>query len=152
MGSSFHNYNNRKIIAIWLLLTLLPIIIFFSIMTISEMRKYSKATPYDLLGSSWSSDDPAIYLEINENGGDGYIIVDGEKILAHLETTSGTAATLYALVQNGESYRRGLALLKGDCKFSDDSIIMKISKDYVFNNKYQRIILQRTDQKRFPTP
>jgi len=100
--------------------------------------------PFSHPGSTWESEEPKIYLyvvdEIPENG-ESFLVVDGKEIPVALRMdpfANGVYIT--------DSVTKEV-LLAGDCKFSSESVIIKVLQDDLYNGAYPEILLNRTDMK-----
>lgn len=99
--------------------------------------------PYNYPGSIWESEDPRIYLQVEDMSPDhakAYLVADGEtvSIIIDMDDRSGWVDIDDA---------GGHLLLKGAVKASSERIIIKVKEDldYLFDGEYPVITLYRTD-------
>ena len=100
--------------------------------------------PYNYPGSIWESEDPRIYLQVEDMSPDhakAYLVADGEtvSIIIDMDDRSGWVDIDDA---------GGHLLLKGAVKASSERIIIKVKEDldYLFDGEYPVITLYRTDE------
>ena len=100
--------------------------------------------PYNYPGSIWESEDPRIYLQVEDMSPDhakAYLVADGEtvSIIIDMDDRSGW-------VDIDDAGTKKL-LLKGAVKASSDRVIIEVKEDldYLFDGDYPVITLYRTD-------
>ena len=149
--SRSHKKRIKWILICIVVILILPIIGFYTIMTIADINKRTKVTASDYPGSVWESEDPFIHLEVSERSGGGirgFIWVKGEEKKVILVTTAGRDAKLYdedmfnQALRNG-IYNSNMVLLEVYCKYSEQTIVFKISEDNIYNDQYRIITLTR---------
>lgn len=132
--------------------TILAIIFLcFAIAGLFIYFKLTQVTAYDYPGSVWESKEPYLRLEVSEEPGEGingFMQIGDEKRRVLLQTTAGLDAKLcdeelfFQSLQDGKYYGE-MILLEVVCKYSKDTIVLKVDKDYVYDNVFQEITLTR---------
>ena len=143
-------FRNNPIFYIGVTITLF-ILLYFAVIFLFTYFKQTRITAYDYPGSVWESKEPYLCLEVSEKPGggiNGFIQIGDKKRRVCLQTTAGLDAKLcdeelfFQSLQDGEYYGE-MVLLEVVCKYSNDKIVLKVSKDYIYSNKFQEITLVR---------
>ena len=144
------SFRTNPILYTSIILILITFLIFVMICLLAYFKQTRK-TAYDYPGSVWECKNPFIHLEVSENPGEGingFIQIGDKKRRVHLQTTAGLDAKLCdeelynRSIQNGKYYSE-MVLLEVVCKYSNDKIVLKVSKDYIYSNQFQEITLVR---------
>lgn len=103
----------------------------------------ARMEPHDFPGSEWQSEEPFIYLRVNEDQQmDGYMMLDSQKIEIECAIDWGETFVINKNPQH-DCVEVGDYVLEGDCVCTEQQIILKVKKDYCFGNQYDVIILSR---------
>ena len=139
---------SKMVCKITIILILLCVILSFSIIGCFDpyAARAARTTAYDFPRSEWQSEEPIIYLRVNENrdGIHGYMLLDSQKIEISCAIDWGRTFIVYKKPEHGcvevDDY-----VLEGSCKCTEEKIILKVKKDYCFDGKYDVIVLTRMD-------
>ena len=153
--SPTHKKTYRAILISILLILMIPLS-FLIFMGSVAIHKENAITPYDFPGSVWESQEPFIHLEVSEDIGDGIngtIQINGEtkEVEMELKTVIGSFAEIYDkdLIAQKQAQQDmffdDYILLKAYCKYSENTIVMKIDEDNLYGGKYKKIVLDRVD-------
>ena len=127
--------------------TCLLILQFVAILMIGLLWRKQAITPYDDPCSRWESKIPHIILSVgspgNRENSAAYMEIDGKLVQIDFNISSITVRTdIYAHNDNTQKN----VLLKADCRYYKDKIVLKVLEDNVFNGKYKKIVLYRTTE------
>ncbi|MBQ6273887.1 MAG: hypothetical protein IJK63_06640 [Oscillospiraceae bacterium] len=112
------------------------------------LARNARTTPIDFPESEWQSEEPFIFLRVNKNlQMDGYMILDSRKIEIECAIEWGETFLIYKKVQHSVVEVSDY-VLEGDCVCTEQQIILKVKKDYCFENQYDVIILNRIDSEK----
>ena len=141
------NFVNRKKITF---LILLCAIVSFSLSgcLVPCVARSARTRPYDYPGSEWQSEEPFVFLRVNEDQQmDGYMILDSQKIEIECAIDRGGTFVINKNPQH-DCVEIGDYVLEGDCVCTEQQIILKVKKDYCFGNQYDVIILNRINSEK----
>ena len=136
------------VVFIWLLLwgIILGSILMMSSCTDPFSYRSSRISPNDYKGSEWRSDDPFIYLKVQEDGQmKGYLLLDSERIDIICGIDWGRFVTI--IRETGEdSVRNSDFVLEGTCNCTEKQVIITVEKDYCFDEQFDVIVLDRIEK------
>ena len=107
-------------------------------------RSIRFTNPYDFPGSEWQSEDPFIYLRLNEDQQlEGYMLLESQRV----EIRCGIAPTwprfyLYKISVHDKIMDANY-ILDGTFKCTEQKLTLKIERDFYFGKQYQVIVLER---------
>ena len=107
-------------------------------------RSIKRTTPYDFSGSEWQSEEPFIYLRLNEDQQlEGYMLLESQRV----EIRCGIAPTwprfyLYKIPVH-DTIMDDNYILDGTFKCTEQKLTLKIERDFYFGKQYQVIVLER---------
>ncbi|MCR5664590.1 MAG: hypothetical protein K6G17_06910 [Oscillospiraceae bacterium] len=134
-----------SVVLIWLLLwgIIVGSLLMMSSCTDPFSYRSSRISPHDYKGSEWRSNDPFIYLKVQEDGQmKGYFLLDSERIDIICGIEWGHSVTIVR--ETGEeSVRDSDFVLEGTCDCTEQQIIITIEKDYCFGGQFDVIVLDR---------
>lgn len=133
------------------LILVLLLLAFNCIMSNSSSSKESRIVPYDFPGSVWESEVPYIHLEVPNEPGEsitGYYLVDNDRKTVLFSMTAGSTVTLFDLDKYEKAITGGgldtdAVLIKASCQYSDETILLRIKDDMIFNGEYETITLYK---------
>ena len=133
---------------IWLILwgIILGSILLMSTSTDPFSYRSNRISPHDYKGSEWRSDNPFIYLKVQEDGQmKGYILLDSERIDIICGIDWGRFVTIVR--ETGEdSVRKSDFVLEGTCDCTEQQVIITVEKDYCFAGQFDIIVLDRIEK------
>ena len=108
------------------------------------VARAARTTAYDFPGSEWQSEEPFIYLRVNENRDDidGYMLLDSQKIEISCAIDWGRTFVVHKNPEH-DRVRVDDYVLEGYCECKEEKIVLTVKKDYCFDNQYNVIILNR---------
>lgn len=141
MGSLFQLHKKTIIIIV---VAFLGILFFtFCLFWINNViyNKQYRIVPQNFPGTVWKSKDECICLNVPEEESQritGTITINSKVYDIYLSTTAGSGALIMDNLCNK-------TLMKVDCIYSEEQIIMKINEDRVGNWEKKTIVLYRTE-------
>ena len=126
-------------------------IVFFALIFHSWNRVYenrkSVVTPYDYPGSVWKSEDPEIVLEVSTESSSPedstcWLVCNGQEFDVIFFPGYPQRAS-FELRDAGSAEMEDIRLLVCEAKFSERKVTLKVIKDYMFNDEYKTITLDR---------
>ena len=105
----------------------------------------NRTSAYDFPDSEWQSDDPFIYLRVDDYlGMVGYMLLDGEEVEIECGIDWGQRIIIHRK-PNHNCVEVSDYILEGTCVCKAKQIKIVVKKDYCFDGKYDVIILKRLD-------
>jgi hypothetical protein len=102
-------------------------------------------TPHDTIGSEWQSDDPFLYLKVQDDRGmKGYMLLNAEKVEIQCSIQYGHEVLIIKNQERDTVYDSDF-VLEGTCDCTEQQVIITVEKDYCFDGRYDRIVLNRID-------
>ena len=142
------NNSARKRTGLWAYLAIILsgiailIVLLIVLFLVAIAARSAGTRPYDFPGSEWQSEEPFIFLRVNENlQMDGYMLLDSQKIEIECAIDKG-GFVIYKNPQHN-CVEVGDYVLEGNCDCTEQQIILKVKKDYCFGNQYDEIVLNR---------
>ena len=106
----------------------------------------TRISPCDFPDSEWQCDDPFIFLHVKENKEiGGYIVINGERINVDCPIDWGRYVLMTRTVEAGKSVMESDYLFEGKCDCTEQQITITITKDYIFDGRYDEVVLIRMD-------
>ena len=126
------------------LILVLLLLAFNCIMSNSSSSKESRIVPYDFPGSVWESEVPYIHLEVPNEPGEsitGYYLVDND--IRTVTVVRIFYLDKYEKAITGGGLDTDAVLIKASCQYSDETILLRIKDDMIFNGEYETITLYK---------
>ncbi len=99
----------------------------------------------DFCDSTWKSEEPPIYLEVDKNGeAFGYLLYNSEKIEVEYAVDWGQFFMIYKKSLNNH-VKVNDYIIEGTCKCTEQKVVITVDKDYLFGGQYPVIILERVE-------
>ena len=103
----------------------------------------TRTSVLDFRESQWMSDEPTIYLEISKGGNAfGYLLDNSERIEIEYAIDWGQIIVIYKKPLNNtvgvDDY-----IMEGTCVCTKEKVVITVQHDYIFNGKYDKIVLNR---------